>query len=142
MSHPWHHARSSVRRFGGKPSDYLGIHNWFDETKSHLASWQHRALRHHSLGIFDCEKVFGTIITNSDGVQVPVRQIGEQHVVEDLGMIPTPGDWLLALGNPKAIKGWMTRGVDISFKNEPSLLKAQPNSNESTRLDENLSSQC
>jgi hypothetical protein len=33
-------------------------------------------------------------ITNSDGNQVAVRYIGEQHVREDLGRIPTAQDWL------------------------------------------------
>ena len=33
-------------------------------------------------------------ITNSEGKQVPVRYIGEQHVKEDLGSIPTAQDWL------------------------------------------------
>jgi hypothetical protein len=33
-------------------------------------------------------------ITNSEGKQVPVRYIGEQHVREDLGRIPTAQDWL------------------------------------------------
>jgi len=31
---------------------------------------------------------------NSEGNQVPVRYIGEQHVKEDLGRIPTVQDWL------------------------------------------------
>jgi hypothetical protein len=33
-------------------------------------------------------------MTNSKGKQVPVRYIGEQHVKEDLGGIPTAQDWL------------------------------------------------
>jgi hypothetical protein len=36
-----------------------------------------------------CEQVFGVAITNSDGKQVPVLHIGEQHVKEDLDRIPT-----------------------------------------------------
>jgi hypothetical protein len=31
---------------------------------------------------------------NSDGQQVPVRYVGEQHVKEDLVRIPTAQDWL------------------------------------------------
>jgi hypothetical protein len=50
--------------------------------------------RHHSEGIFLCECIFGVAITNSEGKQVPVRYIGEQHVKEDLGRIPTAQDWL------------------------------------------------
>jgi hypothetical protein len=41
-----------------------------------------------------CERIFGVAITNSDGRQVPLRYIGEQHVREDLGRIPTAQDWL------------------------------------------------
>ena len=34
MAHPLLHAKSSVKKFGGKEEDYIAIHNWFDETKS------------------------------------------------------------------------------------------------------------
>ena len=85
MAHPWKHAQSSAKRFGGKPEDYLPIHNWFDASKAFLADFRHRALRHHSEGIFLCEEIFGITITNSEGKQIAVRHIGEQHVKEDLG---------------------------------------------------------
>lgn len=39
------------------------------------------------------EKIFGKTIKNSAGRRVPVRFIGEQHVREDLGRIPTIADW-------------------------------------------------
>lgn len=95
MAHPYHHALSSAKRFGGKPDDYQAIHDWFDGSKEMEPSFRHRALRHHSQGIFECERVFGTTITNSDGKQIPVRVIGEQHVMEDFsGFIPTVHDWL------------------------------------------------
>jgi hypothetical protein len=94
MAHPLKHAESSARRFGGKSEDYLAIHNWFDESKAFLPDFRHRALRHHAEGIFLCERIFGVAITNSEGRPVPVRYIGEQHVKEDLGRIPTAQDWL------------------------------------------------
>ncbi len=94
MAHPLKHAQSSAKRFGGKPEDYLPIHNWFDESKAFLADFRHRALRHHTEGIFLCEKIFGGSITNCEGKKIPVRYIGEQHVKEDLGRIPTAQDWL------------------------------------------------
>ena len=28
MAHPFKHAESSSRKVGGKPEDYLAIHNW------------------------------------------------------------------------------------------------------------------
>lgn len=92
--HPYHHALSSVAKFGGKTNDYLPIHNWFDESKSSMADFRHRAARHHSEGIFWCEDKFGVTIKNSDGKVIPTRYIGEQHVKEDLGRIPRLSDWL------------------------------------------------
>ena len=85
MAHPWHHAVRSAKLFGGKPEDYLAVHSWFDESKAHMPDLRHRALRHHSEGIFLCEQVMGTVLTNSEGRKVPVRLIGEQHVKDDLG---------------------------------------------------------
>ena len=40
--------------------------------------------------------------TTSTGREVPVRFVGEQHVMEDLGRIPTVADWL---GNIKPEAG-------------------------------------
>lgn len=107
MAHPDHHAESSARKFGGQPSDYHAIHDWFDVTKSQIATPAHRALRHHSFGIFAAEAVFGRSITNSDGRPVPVRFIGEQHVREDCRRIPSVSDWLAAL----PLRAWMVNGV-------------------------------
>lgn len=105
MAHPWHHSLRSAKLFGGKPEDYLAVHDWFDESKAHLPDLRHRALRHHSEGIFLCERLFGTIIRNSAGREVPTRLIGEQHVKDDLGWIPTVKDWLVSL----RLEPWMTR---------------------------------
>lgn len=106
MAHPVFHAESSARKHGGKPEDYLAIHNWFDESKAFICDVRHRALRHHAEGIFLCERIFGITITNSDGKKVPVRAIGEQHVFEDLGRIPSASDWLTEM----PVKPWMGRG--------------------------------
>ncbi len=94
MAHPLKRAQSSAKRFGGKPEDYLPIYSWFDESKAFFGDFRHRALRHHSEGIFLSEKIFGVSITNSEGKEIPARYIGEQHVKEDLGRIPTAQDWL------------------------------------------------
>lgn len=117
MAHPYHHALSSVKKWGGVPENYQAIHDWFDESKAHVADFRHRALRHHSEGIFMAEKIFGTTITNADGRVVPVRYIGEQHVKEDLGKIPTLADWLLNI-QPQ---GWMLgRGKNLEAELESS----------------------
>lgn len=103
MAHPYHHALSSVKKWGGEVDDYLPIHNWFDESKAHMADFRHRALRHHAEGIFMAERLFGTVIINSEDRIVPVRYIGEQHVVEDMGHIPTVADWLSQI----EVQSWM-----------------------------------
>lgn len=94
MAHPYHHALKSVKKFGGRVEDYLDIHNWFDATKAHYGDFRHRALRHHTFGIFQCEEKFGVTIVTSDGKTVPVRLVAEQHVNDDCGFIPTVDDWL------------------------------------------------
>lgn len=103
MSHPLHHSISSQRKHGGKIEDYLPLHNWFDETKAHFPDMRHRALRHHAEGIFWAEREFGVFIINSDGKMVPTRVLGEQHVTEDIGFIPTIKDYLSEMNQA----GWM-----------------------------------
>ena len=73
----FNHCKSSVKYFGGEEDDYLAIHQWFDESKDHFGDIRHRALRHHSQGIAECEKQFGVYIYNSDGKKVVTKSIAE-----------------------------------------------------------------
>lgn len=91
---PYTHAKNSVRKHGGRPEDYLPIHDLLDSPKAAHADVRHRAILHNSMGPFICERVFGTNITNSDGKLVSVRDIAEEHIVEDLGRIPSVSDYL------------------------------------------------
>jgi hypothetical protein len=108
---PYLHGLISVKKFGGKPEDYQKLHDWMDQTKAHVPDMRHRAILHNSFGIYLLEQVFGTNITNSDGKLISVRDIGEQHVLDDLGTIPTLQDYLTHLpaldwlGGPKRAKG-------------------------------------
>ena len=106
MAHCYYHALSSVRKWGGVVEDYLPLHQWFDQSKAILADPRHRALRHHAEGIFMLEAIFGEALVNADGRVVPVRLVGEQHVREDLGSIPSFADWARLI-MPQA---WMLRG--------------------------------
>jgi hypothetical protein len=54
-------------------------------------------LRHHAEGIFMAETVFGPTVTLSTGRVIPTRWVGEQHVREDLGFIPSFADWVKAI---------------------------------------------
>ena len=116
MAHAWYHALSSARRHGGRPEDYLSLHNWFDSSKQYLADFRHRALRHHTQGVFEAERVFGSILTNSAGRRVPVRDLAEQHVCEDCGgQVPTLADWLARI-EPAP---WMLRAARLSAQFAP-----------------------
>ena len=113
MAHPWVHSKSSAKKFGGSPVDYLEIHNWLDETKAWVGHSMHRMFRHHSEGIFECEKRFGMIITNSDGKDVYVRYVAEQHVKEDCNnYIPTAKEWVDMIESGKPQK-WAIKTLKI-----------------------------
>lgn len=111
MSKPWIHAESSARRYGGKPEDYIAIHNLMDSSKGTIADNRHRALTHNSWFIAPegpLERIFGVNITNSDGRMVSVRDIGEQHILEDFGnkFIPSAQDYLQEI----TMQEWMING--------------------------------
>ena len=86
---PHIHAVISAKKFGGVPQDYQAVHDFFDSTKIAVPDHRHRAFLHNAYGIFLLEKMFGTTITNSEGKHVSVRDLGEDHVIQDLGFIPT-----------------------------------------------------
>jgi hypothetical protein len=111
MAHPYDHARSSAKKWGGEPEEYLHIHNWFDETKGWYGHSMHRIFRHHSEGIFECEKVFGPFFVNSAGRKVMTRYVGEQHVKEDCnGYIPSAKEWIMNMNKPPL---WMLKTEKI-----------------------------
>ena len=113
MSHPFYHAKSSAKKFGGHFEDYSALHEWFDQTKAHLPDARHRAVLHSSFGIYMAQQVFGEVIVRkSDGKPVPTRMLGEQHILEDMGMIPTLQDWLKEL----PLRSWMIRGAKALSK--------------------------
>lgn len=100
---PYLHSKISVKKFGGKVEDYQQIHDFIDSTKAALPDMRHRSILHNSFGIFLVEKVFGTSIVNSDNMVVQVRDVAEQHVLDDLGFIPTLQDYLKHM----KIEKWM-----------------------------------
>ena len=120
MAHPYHHALSSVRKWGGRVDEYLLLHQWFDESKMLTADFRHRALRHHAEGVFMLERFFGASITISTGRVVPVRLIGEQHVREDLGFIQSFVDWVRCI-RPEP---WMGRAQPIDQQVDPTAATA------------------
>jgi len=114
---PYIHAKNSAKKYGGKPEDYLHLHNWFDETKAHVPDMRHRAIRHNSFGIWDLEQRFGATLVNSEGKTVSVRDIGEDHVLEDLGTIPTLQDCLKPMGRSDLLGANLRKTRLISYDN-------------------------
>jgi hypothetical protein len=120
MAHPYHHALSSVKKWGGSVDDYMAVHNWFDASKQITADFRHRALRHHAEGIFMLETIFGPTLTLSTGRTIPTRWVGEQHVTEDLGFIPSFADWVRCI-RPEPWMGRaqrLEREVDRAFASQ------------------------
>ena len=76
----YHHALSSVKKWGGTVEDTLALHAWFDASKSITADFRHRALRHHAEGIFMAETIFGPTLTLSTGRIIPTRWVGDKAV--------------------------------------------------------------
>lgn len=100
------HAKNSAKKYKGIPEDYILIHQTMDSAKEHLGTIVHRLILHNTFGISLVEKLFGEIvkagnpdcpvyvrqnyIINSDGIKVYVKNILQDHVLEDMaGRIPT-----------------------------------------------------
>lgn len=99
MANSYIHAQASARHFGGTPEDYIKIHEWIDQFKGTMGDVRHRALLHHTKGPWMAQEVFGHFIEVFDEKKqktkkVMVRDIAENHIVEDLGWLPSPSDWL------------------------------------------------
>ena len=112
MSKALIHARSSAKRWGGSAEDYLPIHEKMDSSKSAHAEVTHRCVFHSAFGIYIIEDIFGRTITNSDGKEVFVRDVAEQHVLEDLGFIPSLSDWMREM----EAKPWMAGAKKLPIK--------------------------
>jgi len=110
MAKPWIHAIFSAKKFGGEPEDYIDIHNLMDSSKATIADCRHRALTHNAWFIgFVVEHVFGTVRKNSAGKTYSVRDVAEQHCLEDYGgrFIPSAQDFLSLI----PVQEWMNRGT-------------------------------
>lgn len=101
---PDQHSALSVRDFGGEVKDYIEIHKFLDQTKFHFSDFRHRAILHNTLGMKLCEDIFGPAILNSNGHNIPVREVARRHILQDCGTVPTVKDTLLALEKGEYMK--------------------------------------
>lgn len=86
---PHLHAKNSANRHGGVPEDYQDIHDFIDSSKIAVPDMRHRTMLHNAWGCYLVERVFGVTRINSEGRKYSTRDVAEEHVVEDLGFIPT-----------------------------------------------------
>lgn len=116
----WRHALSSSRKWGGLPDDYLPIHSFIDSSKQTLGDHRHRALYHHTLGVWLCQQIFGPVLEIRRGkldaikLDIPVREIAERHIIEDLGWLPTPQDYLKNMPVETWMSGARRRELPVS----------------------------
>jgi hypothetical protein len=112
MSHPVVQAERSAKKWGGTQELYLPVHLWLDATKGHLADHRHRMLLHNTFGVLLAEQVFGTTLTIDAERRVFVRDVALQHIVEDLGWVPTVAECLAEL----PLAAWMGGGRKLVSK--------------------------
>jgi hypothetical protein len=108
------HTENSMRKFGGKtPEDFeafLVIHKKMDCSKAYFSDNRHRALTHHMFWVNEVMlPIFGDWLEISTGKKLSVKDICEQHILEDFRMkfIPTVQDYLQEMDITK----WMQNGA-------------------------------
>lgn len=99
----WFHAQSAAKKWGGKPEDYLPVHEFIDSSKKVIGDARHRSMYHHTLGVWLAQEIFGTTLAVGRA-RIPVRLIAERHVLEDLGWLPSPADYIRDM----PLKPWMS----------------------------------
>jgi hypothetical protein len=112
----WHHAVSAAHKWGGAPEDYIEIEEFIDSSKKIIGDVRHRSLYHHTEGVWLCQRIFGRV-TVVGHKQVPVRLIAERHVLEDLGWLPSPADYIGGMPIKPWMSGKQTRTVPLSTLN-------------------------
>lgn len=107
MANSYFHAQGSAHKWGGTPEDYIHIHEFLDGSKVTFGDVRHRALLHNTWGVWLAQQMYGRVIhiekAGGGTKPVAVREIAENHILEDLGFIPQVGDWLENMD----IKVWM-----------------------------------
>lgn len=113
----WFHAQSAARKWGGVPDDYIDIEEFIDSSKKIIGDVRHRSLYHHTEGVWLCQRIFGRTIQVGDHKIVPVRLIAERHILEDLGWLPSPADYIKGMPVEAWMGGSQTRKVSLSKLN-------------------------
>lgn len=101
---PFLHGRIHAKKYGGVPDDYADIDDFIDSSKTAFPDIRHRAILHSCFGCHLVEVVFGRTRFNSAGIEYSPRDVAEDHIIQDLGFIPTVEKYL----NNMEIQPWMS----------------------------------
>ena len=101
---PHLHGNIHAKKYGGKSEDYADIDDFIDSSKMCVPDVRHRAILHSSFGVFVVEKMFGRTRENSAGKTYSPRDVAEDHILQDLGFIPTMEHYL----NNMQLQDWMS----------------------------------
>lgn len=91
---PFLHGNCHAKKYGGVAEDYADIDDFIDSSKVCVADFRHRALLHNTFGCFLVEKLFGRTRVNSEGKTYSPRDVAEDHILQDLGFVPTVEHYL------------------------------------------------
>jgi hypothetical protein len=86
MAHPYHHALSSAKIRALNWQNHFELHDWLDSSKAMFSDARHRSLFHHTTGVYLSKSIFKDIKN--------AKEIAQEHIVEDLGTVPSIQDWL------------------------------------------------
>lgn len=87
------HAKSAAHRWGGTWEDYIEIEEFIDSSKHIIGDVRHRSIYHHTEGVWLTQRIFGRTILIGHK-EIPTREVAEQHIIEDLGWLPSPKDYI------------------------------------------------
>lgn len=80
----------SAQKWGGDWSDYQPLHQFLDWPRDHLPDSRHLRVLHNTWGIALAQQAFSLAYTRpSDGVALPLQTLVEEHILRELGTIPT-----------------------------------------------------
>ena len=111
---PYLHGRIHAKKYGGTTEDYADIDDFIDSSKAAVPDVRHRAILHSASGSFIVEQMFGRTRVNSAGKEYSPRDVAEDHILQDLGFIPTMEQYL----NNMTVQPWMsgTEKKNVSSK--------------------------
>lgn len=101
---PFIHASQDVKLFGGELEDYMDIHEFIDSSYHVMPDIRHRAMLHNQFGLMMVERLFGQYRVNSAGKKYSPRAVAENHILADVGFIPTAEHYLKNM----SIQPWMS----------------------------------